>query len=79
MSKHGSAKHAATEDKFDSPISDCELQAAIKQLKNRKSPGENQIHAEFLKHAGKEARTSILRWFQKFGKQVLCPHFGKKQ
>jgi hypothetical protein len=49
------------EDIFDSPISDCELQAAIKQLKNRKSPGEDQIHAEFLKHAGEEARTSILR------------------
>jgi len=63
--KSGSAKHAATEDTFDSPISECELQAAIKQLKNRKSPGEDQIHAEFLKHAGKEARTSILRWFQK--------------
>jgi hypothetical protein len=63
--KHGSAKHAATEDIFDSPISDFELQEAIKQLKNRKSPGEDQIHAEFLTNTGKEARTSILSWFQK--------------
>jgi len=29
-----------------------------KATENRKSPGEDQIHAEFLKHAGKEARTS---------------------
>jgi len=36
--KKGSAKPAATEDIFDPPISDCEIQAAIKQLKNRKSP-----------------------------------------
>jgi len=47
------------------PISDCELQEAIKKLKNRKSPGEDQIHAEFLKHAGKEVRISIHMWFQK--------------
>ena len=76
---NGSAKPAATEDIFDSPISDCELQTAIKQLKNRKSPGEDQIHAEFLKHAGKEAKTQYACGFKKFGKQVLCPHFGKKQ
>jgi hypothetical protein len=63
--KNGSAKPTATEDTFDSPISDCELQEAIMQLKNRKSPGEDQIHAEFLKHAGKEARISIRTWFQK--------------
>jgi len=63
--KNGSANPTATEDIFDSPVSDCELQEAIKQLKNRKSPGEDQIHAEFLKHAEKEARISIRMWFQK--------------
>jgi hypothetical protein len=50
---------------FDWPISDCKLQEAIQQLKNRKSPGEDQINAEFLKRAGKEARTLIRTWFQK--------------
>jgi len=63
---------------FDSPISDCELQAAIKQLKNRKSPGEDQTRAEFLKHAGKEARTSILRWFQKICETGIVPALWKK-
>jgi hypothetical protein len=63
--KNGSAKPTAPEDTFDLPISDCELQEAIQQLKNRKSPGQDQIHAEFLKHAGKEAGTSIRMWFQK--------------
>jgi len=75
---HGSAKLAATEDIFDSPISDCELQAAIKQLKNRKSPGEDQIHAEFLKHSGKKQEPQYLGDFKKFGKQIFCLHFGKK-
>ena len=76
--KNGSVKATTTEDIFDAPISDCELQTAIKQLKNRKSPGEDQIHAEFLKHAGKEARNSICILFQKnLGKRMLCPHFGK--
>ena len=57
--KNGSAKSAAAEDILNSPISDCKLHKEIKQLRIRKSPGEDQIHAEFLKHAGKEARTSI--------------------
>jgi len=39
--KNGSAKPTETEDIFDSQISDWELQEAIKQLKNRKSPGED--------------------------------------
>jgi hypothetical protein len=43
--KTGNAKPVTSEDIFDSPISDCELQEAIKKLKNRKSPGEDQIHA----------------------------------
>ena len=30
-----------------------------------KSPAEDQIHAEFFKHAGKEAKASICMWFQK--------------
>jgi len=76
--KHRSAKHAATENILDSPISVCELQAAIKQLENRKSPGENQIHAEFLKHAGKDARTSILRWFQQIWETGIVPSLWKK-
>jgi len=67
-----------TEDIFVSPIGDCELQAAIKQLKNRKSPGEDQIHAEFLKHAGKEARTSILRWFHKIWETGIVSSLWKK-
>jgi len=62
---NGRAKPIISEDIFDLPISDCELQEAIKKSKNRKSPGKDQIYAEFLKHAGKEARISIRMWFQK--------------
>jgi hypothetical protein len=76
--KNGSAKLKATEDTFDSPISDCELQEAIKQLKNRKSPGEDRIHAEFLKHAAKEARLSIRMWFQKIWETGIAPSLWKK-
>ena len=46
-------------------------------MKNRKSLGEDQIHAEFLKHAGKEARTSILRWFQKIWETGIVPSLWK--
>jgi hypothetical protein len=76
--KNEIAKPTATEDTFDSPISECELQEAIKQLKNRKSPGEDQIHAEFLKHAEKEARTSIRMWFQKIWETGIVPSLWKK-
>jgi len=78
LKKNGSAKPTATEETSDSPISDCELQEAIKQLKNRKSPGEDQIHAEFLKHAGKEARISIRVWFQKIWETGIVPLLWKK-
>jgi hypothetical protein len=47
-------------------------------LKHRKSPGENQIHAEFLKHAGKEARNSICTWFQKIWVTGVVPSLWKK-
>ena len=69
---------STTEDIFESPISDCELQEAIQKLKKRKYPGEGQIHAEFLNHAGKEARTSIRMWFQKNWEAGTVPSLRKK-
>jgi hypothetical protein len=71
--KSGNVKATTTEDIFDAPISDCKIQTAIKQLKNRKSPGEDQINTEFLKHAGKEARNSIRMWFQKIWETGVVP------
>jgi len=76
--RNGSAKPIATEDIFDSPISACELQETIKLLKKRKSPVEDQIQAEFLKHAGKKARTSIRMWFQKIWETGIVPSLWKK-
>jgi hypothetical protein len=72
-------KPKATEDTFDSPISDCELQEILNQLKKRKSPGEDHIHAEFLKPAGKKQKSQYACGLKKSGKQVLCHHFGEKQ
>jgi hypothetical protein len=76
--QNGSAKPLITDGVFDLPISDCELREAIKQLKNRKSPAEDQVHAEVLKHAWKEARTSITMWFQKIWETGLVPSIWKK-
>ena len=76
--QNGSAKPAAAEDMLDSPISDCEIHEAIKHLRIRKCPGEDQIHAEFLKHAGKEARTSICMWFQKIWETGMVPSLWRK-
>jgi len=47
-------------------------------MKNRKSPREDQIHTEFLKHACKEARTSVLRWFKKIWETGILPSLWKK-
>jgi len=47
-------------------------------MKNRKSPGEDQIHAEFLKHAGKEGRNSIRMWFQKIWETGVVLSLWKK-
>jgi hypothetical protein len=71
--KNGITNPTTTEGTCDLPISDCELQEAIKQLKNRKSPGEEQIHAEFLKHEGNEVRISIRMLFQKIWETSIVP------
>jgi len=36
------------------------------------------MHAEFLKHTEKEARTSILRWFQTIWETGIVPSLWKK-
>ena len=47
-------------------------------MKNRKSPGEDQTHAQFLKHVRKEARNSIRMWFQKLWEAGVVPSLLKK-
>jgi hypothetical protein len=42
------------------------------------SNGEDQIHAELLKHAGREARTSIRKWFQKIWETGIVPSLWGK-
>jgi len=66
-------KTNAPMDIFEAQIIKMELKTAINNLKNKKSPGEDKIHLEFLKHAGTEARKTILLWFQKIWKTGHVP------
>jgi len=78
LNKKIEVQNLQQQDIFELPISDCELQEAIQQSKNRKSPGEDQIHAEFLNHTGKEARTSIWMRFQNIWETGIVPSLWKK-
>ena len=65
-------------DIFEAQISEMELQTAINNLKNKKSPGEDKIHPEFLKHAGTEAIKTILLRFQKIFETRHVPSMWRK-
>ncbi|GIY19700.1 putative RNA-directed DNA polymerase from transposon BS [Caerostris extrusa] len=48
---------------FCSSFSMHELNMALNGLKNRKSPGVDSIHPEFLKHLGQTAKANLLKFF----------------
>ncbi|VDO16890.1 unnamed protein product [Rodentolepis nana] len=55
------------------PFRPCELNAAIKQLKCKKSPGEDGIHPEFLIRMGPKAKETMLTLFNKICETSLVP------
>nr|CDS35145.1 hypothetical protein HmN_000998300 [Hymenolepis microstoma] len=55
------------------PFSSHELNAAIKHLKCKKSPGEESIHPEFLLRMGPKAKEILLTLFNKIWETSLVP------
>jgi hypothetical protein len=51
----------ADNDKEASPFTMAELRAAIKRLRPKKTPGEDGIHNEYLKHMNQDVRVRILK------------------
>lgn len=56
---------------------DGELEAALKHLKNRKTPGENQIISEMLKTGGETLRKALLTLLNKCREEEKIPDFWK--
>ncbi|VDO10343.1 unnamed protein product [Rodentolepis nana] len=59
------------------PFRPCELNAAIKQLKCKKSPGEDGIHPEFLIRMGPKAKETMLTLYNKIWETSLVPNQWK--
>ncbi|VDO02664.1 unnamed protein product, partial [Rodentolepis nana] len=56
------------------PFRPCKLNAAIKQLKCKKSPGEDGIHPEFLIRMGPKAKETMLTLYNKIWETSLVPN-----
>jgi len=48
---------------FTKEFNTCELHQAINKLKNKKAPGPDQIHPEFIKHLGEKAKQKLLEFY----------------
>ncbi|VDO00569.1 unnamed protein product [Rodentolepis nana] len=59
------------------PFRSCKLNAAIKQLKCKKSPGEDGIHAEFPIRMGPTVKETMLTLFNKIWETSLVPNQWK--
>ncbi|KAJ4445002.1 hypothetical protein ANN_06801 [Periplaneta americana] len=62
-----------SDDIFTTPVTMIELNKAIRILKNKKTPGEDKIHPEFIKHLGIEAKRTSLVFFNKIWSTGLIP------
>lgn len=61
---------------LEAPISACELQAAIEQLGTGKTPGPDDLCADFHKAFSKEAAVALYEVLREaYGKAVLPPSF----
>ena len=55
-----------------------ELEEAIKQLKNKKSPGPDSVSNDMIKHFGEKAKSTLLRLFNESWRQGKVPSSWKK-
>ena len=78
LKTHLTHQRGQEDEIFVLPFTEQELLTAIQDVKNKKSPGDDGIHPEFLKHLGKEALLSILIWFNKIWETGTCPSQWKK-
>ena len=64
---------------FTADFNEQELNQALGKLKNKKQPGPDNIHSEFLKHMGKETKVFLLKLFNRIwhGKNEI-PALWKK-
>ncbi|KAE9547262.1 hypothetical protein FO519_009526 [Halicephalobus sp. NKZ332] len=69
---------AGTLDVDQSMISEAEITAAIKSLKNNKAPGLDEISPEMIKNGGQEMVNSLLQMFNKFWEEEKVPDDWKK-
>ncbi|GIY05277.1 uncharacterized protein CDAR_203401 [Caerostris darwini] len=63
---------------FCSPFTMHELNMVLNGLKNRKSPGVNNIHPEFLKHLGQTAKANLLKFFNIIWTTGCVPSLWRK-
>ena len=49
------------------------IRAAIKEWKNRKAVGMDEIHAAFRKKLGKEATTELMELYERIYKEGIWP------
>lgn len=77
-----------TNDIFRKEFTIRELDSAIHELKDKKSPGPDKIHAEFLKHLGQKGRNALLKLFNlswtstvptEWKKAIIIPILKKRQ
>ena len=62
---------------FNDNFTTCELDNAINQLKYKKSPGPDNIFAEFLHHMGNNAQSTILQLFNQIWNSTIPSQWKK--
>ena len=62
---------------FQEPITESELDSALKKLKKRKSPGPDKVHNEMLINLGKKAKQLLLELYNKTWTEGHLPKMWK--
>ena len=71
-------KHSGKQACMTSALRMDELEEAIKQLKNKKSPGPDSVSNDMIKHFGEKAKSTLLRLFNESSRQGNVPSSWKK-